>query len=51
MVLETSKMMSKLDRSYTPDGGNTAGRSNEYSIHPLINYVDQTNAVSLFFIY
>uniref|UniRef100_A0A8R1YW36 Mediator of RNA polymerase II transcription subunit 29 n=1 Tax=Pristionchus pacificus TaxID=54126 RepID=A0A8R1YW36_PRIPA len=46
MVLETSKMMSKLDRSYTPDGGNTAGRSNEYSIHPLINYVDQTNAMT-----
>lgn len=46
MVMETSKMMSKLDRSYTPDGGNTAGRSNEYSIQPLLNYVDETSTMT-----
>ncbi|GMS95754.1 hypothetical protein PENTCL1PPCAC_17929 [Pristionchus entomophagus] len=46
IVMETSKMMSKLDRSYTPDGGNTTGRTNEYSIQPILNYVDETNVMS-----
>lgn len=46
IVMETSKMMSKLDRSFTPDGGNTAGRTNEYSIHPLVNYVEDTNVMT-----
>ncbi|GMR48059.1 hypothetical protein PMAYCL1PPCAC_18254 [Pristionchus mayeri] len=46
IVMETSKMMSKLDRSYTPDGGNAAGRTTEYSIQPLVNYVEETNAMT-----
>ncbi|GMT24167.1 hypothetical protein PFISCL1PPCAC_15464 [Pristionchus fissidentatus] len=46
IVMETSKMMSKLDRSYTPDGGSQAGRSNEYSTQPLINYIEETSSMT-----